>query len=140
MREEIDGVPVLSEHMPVYVTRWGGGRFVLETDFGEEHLNRAGIVHGGLIAALLDMGLAGGSYADAEEPRQWYGMTVSMTVNFLRAIGPGTVTCEAGPTGGGRRTRHVEARLLDAERDVVAAASGVVKIVERPGQTPELGG
>jgi acyl-coenzyme A thioesterase 13 len=140
MREEIDGVPMLSEQMPIYVTQWGDGRLVLETDFGDKHLNRAGIVHGGLIAALLDMGLAGGSYADAEEPRKWYGMTVSMTVNFLQAIRPGPVTCESGPIGGGRRTRHVEARLLDAAGDVVAAASGVVKIIDRPGNKPELGG
>jgi len=132
MREEIDGVPMLSEHMPIYVAEWGGGRLVLESAFGDEHLNRAGIVHGGLIAALLDIGIAAGAYADAEEPRQWYGMTVTMTVNFVSAIGPGPVSCESGPTGGGKRTRHVEARLLDQSRDVVAAATGVVKIVERP--------
>jgi len=137
MREEIDGVPMLSERMPVYVVDWGGGRLVLETSFADDHLNRAGVVHGGLVAALLDMGLAGGSYADAEEPKKWYGMTVSMTVNFLRGIGPGTVLCEAGPTGGGARTHHVEARLLNDAREVVAAARGVVKIIERPGTAGE---
>ncbi|MDH3235476.1 MAG: PaaI family thioesterase [Alphaproteobacteria bacterium] len=132
MREEIDGVPLLSKRMPVYIVEWGDGRFVLETTFGDDHLNRAGVVHGGLIAALLDMGLAGGSYADAPEPRKWYGMTVSMTVNFLHGVGPGQVHCEAGPSGGGNRTRHVEARLLNDAGDVVATASGVVKIIERP--------
>jgi len=132
MREEIDGSPMLSEHMPVYVAHWGEGRFVLETTFSDEHLNRLGMVHGGLIAAVLDMGIAGGSYADAEVPRKWYGITVSMTVNYLRGIGPGPIVCESGPIGGGKRTRHVEARLLDASREVMAAATGVVKVVERP--------
>jgi len=134
MREEIKGAPILSEHMPIYVLQRGGGRLVLETTFTGDHLNQGGIVHGGLIAALLDTGVAGGSYADAEEPRKWYGVTVSMTVNFLRSVGPGKVTCESRPSGGGNRTRHVEASLLDAERAVVATATGVVKIVEHPGQ------
>jgi uncharacterized protein (TIGR00369 family) len=132
MREEIDGAPLFSERMPVYIVEWGDGRMVLEATFGDDHLNRAGVVHGGLIAALLDMGLAGGSYADAQEPRRWYGITVSMTVNFLRGAGPGKILCEAEPSGGGNRTRHVEARLVDAAQEVVATASGVVKIVERP--------
>jgi uncharacterized protein (TIGR00369 family) len=132
MREEIDGVPMLSEHMPIYVAEWGGGRLVLESEFTDEHLNRAGIVHGGLIAALLDIGIAAGAYADAEEPREWYGVTVTMTINFVHAVGPGPVTCESGPTGGGKRTRHVEARLLDEAGALVASASGVAKVIERP--------
>jgi len=123
--------PLLEEQLPIEVLQWSDGRFELASEFRPEHLNLAGMAHGGFIATLLDMALAGGSYADREVPTDWYGLTVSITINFVRAAGAGRVTCASRPVGGGTRTRHVEAELKDAE-GTVATATGVIKVIERP--------
>ena len=131
MSNDFRSAPLLEAELPIEVLQWGDGRFELASRFEERHLNLAGLAHGGFVATLLDMALAGGSYADRETPTDWYGITVSMTVNFVRGTGAGRVTCEGRPVGGGARTRHVEARLRDAE-GTIASATGVIKVIERP--------
>ncbi len=81
---------------PAPVTDEGTAR--LEIDVDERHLNRAGTVHGGLLATLVDatMGAAVRSAVDEEVPA-----TSQLTLTYLRPGRPGrlVVTAEVRKRG-----------------------------------------
>jgi uncharacterized protein (TIGR00369 family) len=128
----ISPAPIFGALMPIEVLQRGDGRFVTATTFAAQHLNAVGAVHGGLIAALLDIGLAGGGAASLNDGEGSYGITLSITVNFVQPLPPGRATCAAGVVGGGRQTKFVEARLTGPDGALAATASGTVRVIERP--------
>lgn len=130
IRNEIRATPIFSDHMPIRVLEKQNGRYVLETEFTDYHLNAAGSVHGGMLSAFLDCGLAGGGASSVNNGEGRYGVTMTMTVNFIRAAAPGFVKCIAEVTGGGKATKFVEARLYDDGEGPVASASGTVRVIE----------
>ena len=130
---EIDTGPLMSRNLPLHVTEEGGGRFVVETDLTAEHLNRGGAIHGGFLAAFADIGCTGG--AASAEPgglETNYGVTISLTTNFVAAAQAGRARCEANCVGGGRRTKTVEARIYDVTGTLVAFATAAVRLVDAP--------
>jgi uncharacterized protein (TIGR00369 family) len=135
IRNDVNAAPIFSQHLPMQVMERGPGRLVLAAAFDEIHLNAAGIVHGGLLSSLLDCCLAGAASAavgDELGEGGGYGITLSMTVNFVRATGAGEVRCEAQVQGGGNSTKFVEARVLDGGQGPVATASGTVRVIPMP--------
>ena len=94
------------------------GRARLELEAGEEHLNPAGTVHGGVLATLLDtaMGLA------VRSTRDDVPATSQLTVTFLRPGRPGrlVVTGRVGKQG-----EHLVVCDGDVEQDGEAVASAV---------------
>jgi uncharacterized protein (TIGR00369 family) len=90
------------------------GRVVVTAEPGENHLNPAGAVHGGLAATMLDscMGLAIHSTLETGLG----STTLEFKISFLRPITP-----ETGPIGAegmvisrGRRVGTAEGRLTDS--------------------------
>ncbi|PJK30451.1 PaaI family thioesterase [Minwuia thermotolerans] len=130
IRNEIRATPIFSDHMPIRVVEKANGRYVLETEFSDYHLNAAGSVHGGMLSAFLDCGLAGGGASAVDDGRGKYGVTMTMTVNFVREARPGLLRCEAVVIGGGRATKFVEAKLYDDGPGAVATASGAVRVID----------
>lgn len=125
--------PIYADHMPITILEKSHGVYLLETTFSDYHLNAAGSVHGGMLSAFLDCGLAGGaSWADGDGTGS-YGITMTMTVNFVSGAGPGTLKCAARVQGGGRTTRFVEAVLFtDNEKAPIATATGAVRVIPLP--------
>lgn len=130
IRNEIRATPIFSDHMPVRVLEKNNGHYVLETEFTDYHLNAAGSVHGGMLAAFLDCGLAGGGASAVNNGAGRYGVTMTMTVNYIRAAAPGFIRCVANVTGGGKATKFVEAKLHDDGEGPIASASGAVRVIE----------
>lgn len=130
MGRMISPAPLYGTDLPMELLEHGVGRFVTATEYTERHLNAVGAVHGGMIAAVLDVALAGAGSATGNAAD--YGITLSITVNFVRPLAPGRAVCEAVMVGGGRRTKFAEAKLRDAAGDIVATASGTVQVIQRP--------
>ncbi len=90
---------------------------------GDEHLNRAGTVHGGAIATLIDvaMGRAFGSgIGDDETP-----VTIEMKVNYLEPGHAGELVATARVLRRGRRFTVVHAEVVQADDgETVAEAIG----------------
>lgn len=111
------------------------GRAWLE--IGPQHTNRVGMLHGGLIAMLLDAACgftASMMLGDGSDRTPL--VTVSLTVNYVGGAKPGqTVTAIGHPAGGGRRIAHVSGEMRDEAGRMVATASGVFRRIspERPG-------
>ena len=104
------------------------GRCSLEVT--KAHLNRHGVMHGGLIATVLDtaLGVAASLHADPERGARPF-TTITMNVQFLAPIREGRLTATARVTGGGRKTLFLSGEAQDAQGRLIATATGVYKPV-----------
>jgi uncharacterized protein (TIGR00369 family) len=72
---------------PIYSREDGDARvFGLRVE--DRHRNAGGVTHGGMLATLVDFALGRAIEADADDdqPR----MTVSLTIDYLKAVEPGS--------------------------------------------------
>ncbi|MCE8009775.1 PaaI family thioesterase [Aestuariivita sp.] len=112
----------------------GLGRAIL--DVRDQHTNRNGMLHGGIIAMLLDaacgftasMRLGDGN---ALTPL----VTVQLNVSFVSEAAVGRrVTATGHPSGGGRKIAHIYGELKDEEGRMLATATGVFRKITLRGE------
>jgi uncharacterized protein (TIGR00369 family) len=103
------------EHVELQVT--GDGTVVL--DAKEQHLNRAGAVHGGMLATMIDTAMGAAVFAGTDQAP----VTVALTVTYLEPGKPGRLEATARVRKRGKRLTVVEAEVVQGG-DVVADALG----------------
>ena len=109
--------------------------YQFKTTIKENHLNSAGITHGGFIAALVDAGAGTAAHRSAENKPC---VTISLELKFISAIKLGQELI--GKTIIQKKTKSMVFLTceLTAENKIVATASGVWKILNKtlPGAGP----
>jgi uncharacterized protein (TIGR00369 family) len=100
------------------------GRTRLRLVLRPEHANNLGIAHGGVICTLLDVALGTAARLKAGRPV----VTLDMQTRFL-APGRGTLIAEGRVTRAGRSVTFCEAEIRDAQGELVASATGLLKPV-----------
>jgi uncharacterized protein (TIGR00369 family) len=112
------------------VTEASHGRVIVTADPGEDHLNPAGTVHGGLAATLLDscMGLAIWSTLEKGLGQT----TLEFKISLVRPITPatGTIKAEGLVLNRGRRIGTAEGRITDGEGRLLAHGTTTCLIFE----------
>jgi uncharacterized protein (TIGR00369 family) len=118
-----------SRHIGAKVEEVEPGRSVISIDVEEVHLNGAGTLHGGVYASLIDtaMGLSVLALVGVRTA------TIQMNVHFLGAVSGGRVICESEVLHRTRRTATAEAKVYDAEDNLVALGTGAFRVFEKPG-------
>jgi uncharacterized protein (TIGR00369 family) len=111
----------------------GDGRSVIEWDATPDycfHATSGPIVHGGMVATLLDtaMGSACWTLMDADEDF----LTADLRTEFLRSSRPGTLRAVGTVVQRNRRVVFCAAELYDAEGTLLATAR-CTQIVRRAG-------
>jgi uncharacterized protein (TIGR00369 family) len=90
----------------------------------EEMRNLRGVVQGGAVAALIDVGMAtaasGGNYDTRLRPM----VTLEMKINYLAPATGERLTCVSDVISAGSRTAVVRCEVLTGEGKVCAAALG----------------
>jgi len=106
-----------------------------KTIINENHLNAAGITHGGFIAALVDAGAGTAAHRSADQNPC---VTISLELKFISAVKLGQEII--GKTLIQKKTKTMVFLTceLTAENKIVATASGVWKILNKnfPGAGP----
>ena len=100
------------------------GRPVFHLDVGDQHMNGAGAVHGGVHATIMDSAMAVALIA--------LGLRVSTTQMTVHSLGPlsgARITCTAQLTHRTRRTALAEARIHDGDT-LIALATASFHILE----------
>ena len=126
---------------PGFMKHNGGLLFktISETEYkfkakiNENHLNAAGITHGGFIAAFVD---AGAGTAAHRATNQSPCVTISLDLKFISAVHLGQELIGITKIQKKTKTMVFLTCELTAENKIVATASGVWKILKLTGAGP----
>ncbi len=103
------------------------GTCTVVLDLEPKHLNRHGLLHGGMVATVLDV-VCGNTASHFFDPENHAALvTVSLTLNYVAAARGGRVTATARPQGGGRSIAYVGAELRGEDGALLATATGIFK-------------
>ena len=108
--------------------------YQFKTTIRENHLNAAGITHGGFIAALVDSGVGTAAHRSADGNPC---VTISLELKFISPVQLGQEL--VGKTKIQKKTKSMVFLTceLTSEDKIVATASGVWKILKKqPGAKP----
>ena len=92
-----------------------------------QHLNRAGIVHGGMLTTLMDHALSAIAWEDAQRRAC---VTTALDMHFIGPVREGMFVEARGRVIGRTRTLLFLQGVLTVSDGEVAAASAVMKILE----------
>ncbi|NBD27527.1 PaaI family thioesterase [Paenibacillus glycinis] len=102
------------------------GRAAISLRLRPEHLNMAGIVHGGVLASLLDNAMGLVAILACPEERT---VTTGLNVHYLQSSSEGVLTCEAELIHRSRRTLTLEGRIADNNGELLVWGSGTFRRV-----------
>jgi uncharacterized protein (TIGR00369 family) len=103
---------------------WRDGHATLQATAGPAHMNRAGVVHGGVVLALIDQAAAYAGLHCTVPGNARRGMTLSLATQFTAPVMGGTIVAEAEVVGRGQSTFFTRVVVRDAAGAVVATGQG----------------
>ncbi|PKR59028.1 PaaI family thioesterase [Thalassospira lohafexi] len=117
----------LQNHLGYRLVEWSENHAVIELDIKDYHRNRGGILHGGVLATLLDT-VSGYAVCYCPVPGNVRkSVTLTLTTNFIGAGTDGIVRVVGRKQGGGRKIVFTEATAYSADGDVIGTAAGTFK-------------
>ena len=78
-----------------YLTSWGPGYATIQIDLSDLHRNGIDVVHGGVMASLIDTAGAHAGIFCEEPGRRRYALTISLNVNLVGNVNEGTLIADA---------------------------------------------
>jgi uncharacterized protein (TIGR00369 family) len=129
LAQYFDEEVTFSKHIGARVEDVEPGRATIYIDVEDYHLNGAATLHGGVYASLLDnaMGLSVLALVGVRTA------TIEMNVHFLGAVSEGRITCRSQVVHRTRRTATAEAKVHDAQGNLVAMGTGAFRVFEKKG-------
>ena len=110
-----------NEHLGIRVVEWEEGRCVMELPVTDMHLNRSGVVHGGVHATLVDaVASHGGNYAPSQDVRA-RSVTVSLSLQYIGQARRETLRAVGTRVGGGRRIYFARGEVFAEDGSLVAS-------------------
>jgi uncharacterized protein (TIGR00369 family) len=111
------------------LTDWRPGFAQMDCAIDERHLNRAGILHGGVLATVLDAALGFTGVYNPEPGRRRRCVTLSMTIQYLCQAKGGTIRCTAEQKGGGKSVFMASGEVRGPDGTLLATAQGVYRYI-----------
>ena len=106
---------------------WEEELAVLELEVGPQHLNRAKVLHGGVLTSMIDIaGGFAGCYCPASD-RVRRAVTLSLTTSFSGQITGGLVRAVGRKRAGGRKIFVATAEITDASGAIIALGEGTYR-------------
>ena len=107
------------------VTHWAPDIVEVELALGPQHLNRAGSVHGGVLATLIDVACALSGLYSGVPGRVRKAVTLSLTTHFTGQVSGGTLLARGRARAGGRSIFFASTEVVDAEGRAIAHGEAV---------------
>ncbi len=132
VREVMDMVNTapFPSHMPFRLVAMDYDSCRVELTAADQHLQPFGIVHGGVIATLIDTATFWAGFMRLPEDAGL--VNVDLKLNYLKAVMPGALTAEGRCIRAGRSISYTEAYVRDAKGEVVA--HGTSSLMALPGK------
>lgn len=107
----------------------------IELELGERHLQPFGIVHGGVLATLIDTATFWAGFLRLPEDAGL--VNVDLKLNYLKAVTRGHLRAEGRCLRAGKQISYAEASVLDEAGELVA--HGTSTLMALPGKGLKLG-
>src|SRR5688572_15872504 len=107
----------------------------IDLDLAQRHLQPFGIVHGGVLATLIDTATFWAGYLRL--PQGTGLVNVDLKLNYLKAATTGRLRTEGTCLRAGRQVSVTEASVFDAAGERIA--HGISTLMAMPGKDLELG-
>ena len=107
----------------------------IDLDLGEKHLQPFGIVHGGVLATLIDTATFWAGFLRLPEDAGL--VNVDLKLNYLKAVVGGHLRAEGECLRAGRQISYTTASVYDASGELVA--HGTSTLMALPGKGLKLG-
>jgi uncharacterized protein (TIGR00369 family) len=109
------------------LAEWSEGHSLIELAIGDHHRNRVGVVHGGVLASLIDTACGFcGSYTGV--PGEQRGVaTLSLTTSYTAPARGGKLRVVGTKRGGGSNTFFASAEIFDDAGTLVAFGEGTFR-------------
>ena len=107
----------------------------IELALAERHLQPFGIVHGGVLATLIDTATFWAGFMRLPEDAGL--VNVDLKLNYLKAVASGQLRAEGKCLRAGRQISYTEASVFDAAGELVA--HGTSTLMALPGKGLKLG-
>lgn len=121
-----DDNPFLAS-LGAHIEEWVDDQVTISLDVQPAHLNRQGVMQGGLVCSLLDTACGYAGISAAGDPARAQGVTISLAINFIGSVRGGTVTAVGKVTGRGRKIYFSQAEIRSPDGTVIATAQGSFK-------------
>ncbi len=108
------------ELMGYRLTNWREDLAILELPLGAQHLNRSGVIHGGVLMSLLDTACGYAGCFCPQPGRVRRAMTLSLTTNFVAQVKGGILTASGRKRPGGGRIFFCDGEIRDESGTAVA--------------------
>lgn len=104
------------------------GEAVIELELQPRHLNRSGVIHGGVLMSLLDIVMAdAGLYcSDPQSVRR--ALTLSLTTTFTGQCSGGVIRAIGVKRAGGRRIFNSTGEIRDQDDRLLAMGEGTFRL------------
>lgn len=103
---------------------------VIRLETGNCHLQPFGIVHGGVMATVIDTATFWSVFMRIPEDAGL--VNIDLKLNYLKSVTGGVLTAEGRAIRSGSRISYAEASLFDEKRDLVA--HGTSSLMTLPGK------
>jgi fumarylpyruvate hydrolase len=124
--------PPFNTFLGIAVERREDGTGAATVDLAPHHLNRRGVAHGGVVAALLDSAL--GAAVIGAIPAEWWCATTSLSIQFQGGAGDGRLLATGRVTRRGGRVAFASGEVRDARDQLLATGHGTWHLwPHRPG-------
>ena len=110
-----------------------GGGAACFLDITPGHLNRNGMLHGGIMTILLDVACGYAASLSFDQTAIAPVLTISLNMSYVAPVAEGRVTAIGTVTGSGRKICYVNGELRNYNNRLIASAACVFKrISQRP--------
>lgn len=111
------------------VADWGPGHAALSINLHDDHGNRHGYAHGGLLMTLLDAACTRAGAIDPDTGDIRRTATVSLTTNFVAPAKDCLLRVTGRKTGGGRKIFFAAAEVIDEDGKLIANAVATCRYI-----------
>ncbi|MFJ4445129.1 PaaI family thioesterase [Pseudomonas sp. NPDC089422] len=115
------------ESLGVELVSWVDGEAEFRMPIQARHLNRQGMLHGGLVATLLDAACGYAGLHASEHEEEVHGVTVMLNISYLSAAREGTVIANGTVTRSGYSLYFAQGTLTSSQGELLATAQGTFK-------------
>ena len=122
------------EHISMRLTEVEFDRAVLQLDTTRCHLQAYGIMHGGVLATLIDTATFWAVYMRIPEDAGL--VNIDLKLNYLKPVNNGLLTAEGRTIRSGNSISYAETRVLNDKQELVA--HGTSTLMTLPGKGLKL--